>query len=581
MIDLRKAERFIEQFHIRSRGGNRPIAFRLNESQKRIMQKFIEHRNKGHRLYAIFCKARRLGVTTFLRALTQCALMEKQYSDAIIMAQLKNVASSIYQDSIKLAKQLPLGPDGIRSTQIITEFPGVPSSLTWNTANSVVGTRGLAYTHLHATEAAFYENPEVFDAVLSTLSDDPENMAFIETTANGTEGPGQAYHELWIASVAGETEFLPIFLPWYEDPEYVGPTSAAKGAPADDYERYLMEALHLPLERIAYYRYALANKCSGKLDKWRKEYPGTPEEAFEVTGVPVFDFDDTSSVRKIARPPTEMVDIKLSRSRTSLRAHAERSAAASFAIFEYPQPHTHYFAGVIIGAGGGDEEDSLAAVVWNGETGDLAARFQSVMHPASASEQMCALGIYYNRAMLCVCDSNGGFGAQVSQELRDRWRYPNPYRWKGRNDRLSSEMSAKSIGFTINEYTRKMMLNGFIAGLKRSEVAPCDTMFAEQMTSAQWEGLYPYEAIAGEDDVFWAGMLGWIARSQHHPRKCGESSQFSDITDEFSQHIPHKKSPFATSIIRGGILEDPTAVGFTLQSHIDARDRRERELREQ
>ena len=78
MIDLRKAERFIEQFHIRSRGGNRPIAFRLNESQKRIMQKFIEHRNKGHRLYAIFCKARRLGVTTFLRALTQCALMEKQ-----------------------------------------------------------------------------------------------------------------------------------------------------------------------------------------------------------------------------------------------------------------------------------------------------------------------------------------------------------------------------------------------------------------------------------------------------------------------------------------------------------------------
>ena len=584
MIDLRKAERFIERFHIRSRGHNRPIPFKLNPSQVRIMEKLRAHTEKGHRAYAIFCKGRRLGVTTFLRTLSQCHLLEKQYSEAIIMAQLRPVASSIYQDSVNLARQLPLGAKGIKTTQIVTEFPKVPSSLTWNTANSVVGTRGLAYTCLHATEAAFYENPEVFTAVLSTLSDDPENMAFIETTPNGTEGPGLAYHELWEASVAGETEFLPIFLPWWEDPEYVKPEWMAEGAPANDYEKYLMHDLKLGKERVAFFRFTLANKCSGRLDKWRKEYPGTPEEAFEVTGVPVFDFEDATAARKAQRKPFDLVEVKVSRGRQGLRAHPERSQTGRFHIFESPKPRAHYFMGVIIGAGGGDEEDSLAAVVWNGETGALAARFQDTLHPATASELICGLGVLFNKAMVCVCDSNGGFGAQITQELRDRWRYPNPYRWKGRNDRLSAEMSAKSIGFSITEYTRKLMLNSFIASMKRSEIIPCDAMFAEQMTTAQWEGVYPYEAYAGEDDVFWAGILGWTARTQHHPRKCDEftpGAENPDLYDDVGRVVPHKNSPFPVPVMRGGELDDEWATGMTLQSHLDERDRRERDIRSQ
>jgi hypothetical protein len=582
MLDLRKAERFIERFHIRSRGQNRPIPFRLNPSQKKITELCQQHCDKGHRNYVIFLKARRLGVTTYLRALCQCHLLEKEYAEAIIMAQLKSVASSIYQDSVALARQLPLDASSIKTTQVVTDFTKVPSSLTWNTANSVKGTRGLAYTHLHATEAAFYDDSGVFDSVLSCLSDDPENMAFIETTPNGTEGPGAAYHELWQASVRGETEFLPIFLPWHDDPEYVKPAWMAKGAPKDDYEKYLMRDLKLGPERIAFYRYTLANKCSNRLDKWRREYPGTPEEAFEVTGVPVFDFEDTTAARTAAHKPVDQVEIKVSKGRNGLRSAPERSVNGRFAIFETPQPRAHYFMGVVVGSGGGDEEDSLAAVVWNGETGKLAARFQEVMHPATASELMCAMGVLYNKAMIAVDEGNGGFGAQIIQELRDRWRYPNPYRWKGRNDRVSAEAAAKSIGFSVNEYTRKMMLNGFIASLKRSELMPSDAVFAEQMAVAQWEASYPYEAYAGEDDVFWAGMLGWIARAQHHPRKCEEfgPQQNNDLYDDAVQAIPHKKSPFNSPLMRGGQLDDELSGGFTLQSHLDSRDRREKELRQ-
>jgi len=580
MLDLYKAEQFINRFYIRSREGNRPIPFILNPSQKKVMQMCREHIEAGNRMYVIFDKSRRLGITSLIRSLTQCHLLEKPFAEALIMAQLKPVASSIYEDSVTLAKQLNLPASSMKYTQQEMNFWKVPSKLKWNTANSVKGARGLAYTNLHATEAAFYEDDEVFTAVLNTLSGDPENMAFIETTANGTEGPGQAYFELWEASVAGETEFLPIFLPWWEDPDYIRNPKEAADAPSNDYEKYLMHDLKLGKERVAYYRFTLANKCSGKLDKWRREYPGTAKESFEVTGEPVFDFEDMTTANKAVKPPVERAEIRVTKDRNGNKATPYKNKEGRFYVYEKPRQQTHYFVGVTIGRGDGpDDQDTIGMVCWNGETGKLAARFVDQLNPANAAELVCGFGLLYNKAMVAVNDGNGGFGSQIIQELRDRWRYPNPYRWKGRNDRLQSEATAKTIGFSVSEVTRKMLLNGFIASLKRGEVTPVDELFVEQMPSAQWEEYYPYDPVAGDDEVLWAGLIGWIARSQHHPRQCTDSVPWQDegLYDEQSSFIPHKKSNFSTSMIRDGILTDEYTGGMNLQSHLDARDRKERE----
>jgi len=569
-------------FEIRSRKRNRPVRFHLNPSQKKIIQMCIEHCDEGKRMYVIFLKARRLGVTTFVRALANCHLLYKEHASAIIMAQLKTVASSIFQESVKLAKQVPLPKSSIKTTQQLLQFTSVPSELTWNTANSVVGTRGLAYTNLHATEAAYYENSEVFTAALSTLSDDPDNMSFIETTANGKEGPGKAYHDWWQAAVAGDNEYLPIFLPWWEDPEYVRPATEAMDAPRDDYERYLMKELHLSRERIAFYRYTLANKCSNQLSRWRKEYPGTPEEAFESTGAPVFDFDDTSKSRKGCREPKARMELLARRDRNGLRVVIETPKDARFCLYEKPHPKAHYFMGVVRGVPTDPEEDnteSLAMVVWNGETGRQAARFVDRLNPANATDLVCALATLFNRAMVNVDQGNGGYGTHIIQELRDKWRYNNQYRWKGRNDKTTMEMGGKTLGFSVSEFTRNMTLNSFITSLKRGEVSPADEMFVDQMSAVQWEDYYPYEPEAGESDVFWAGMLGWIARTQHHPRRCEDFLPFVDLEeyDDAIQTVPHQKSPFSTPLMYEGELEDGGLGGMTLQHHLNARDRKETE----
>jgi hypothetical protein len=561
MLDLNQAEKFFERFTVRNRQTNRPVPFRLNISQKRIMQQCRAHTAKKRRLFVIFLKGRRLGVSTWARMLMQAHLIEKEYSEGLIMAQQKITARALYEEAHGVAKQLPLPKDAWKYTQQEINFYNVPSKLSYQTAGNIVGTRGLGFTFLHASEAAFYQNADVFPAVFSTLSDDPENMGIVETTPNGKEGPGQAYYELWEASVRGDTEYLTVFLPWHEDPDYVRPAARAKDAPRDDYEKFLMRDLKLPRERIAFYRETLHSKCGGSLDKWRRDFPSSPEEAFEVSGDPVFNFDDLLQATKDSKKlNTEfrLVELEMS-SDGERRVRAVEHREARIAVFEKPRPGEHYFAGVVIGHGDRQDTDSaqwddtLAVVVWNGESGKLAARLHCVLRQESATQLVFMLGRYYGNAKIACEDGGGGFGSRIFTELRDRWRYSNQYRWKGRNDKANPSANATSLGFSINDYTRRMMLTAFLTSLRRGETIVSDHAFANQMSAAQWEGDFRFEALAQFDEILYAGLIGWIAKDQWHPNQCLDyrSTQDDSTFDEALDRIAHQKSPFSTD---SGIL---------------------------
>jgi hypothetical protein len=557
MLDLNRAEQFFERMHVKNRQTNRPVPFRLNPSQRRIMEQCRAHTKKKRRLFIIFLKGRRLGVSTWTRRLMLAHVIEKDYAEGLIMGQQKPTARGLYEDFHKDVKQVPLKKDAWKYTQPEINFWNVQSKVTWQTAGNVVGTRGLGFTMLHASEAAYYLNPDVFPAVLSTLSDDPENMGVIETTPNGKEGPGQAYYELWEATVRGDTEFLPIFLPWHEDPDYVRDPRRVTDAPRDDYEKFLMKDLKLPRERIAFFRETLHSKCGSDLDKWRKDYPGDPEEAFSVSGDPVFNFDDLSTAKKQSRAPASFKLIELEMSTDGQkRVRAVDDRRGRFAIFETPEigSGVHYFIGVMIGHGDRQDpdptawDDTLAAVVWNGETGKYAARLHCVLKQESATKLIYMLGRFFDNAMIACEDGGGGFGSRIFQELRDRWRYHNQYRWKGRNDKANPDAGARSLGFTINEYTRSMMLTTFLTAVRRGEVSVSDHEFADQMSAAQWEGGFRFEAIANSDEILYAGLVGWIAKDQWHPRQCAgyagnaDDGSFEDGLARF----PHQKSPFVT-----------------------------------
>src|SRR3977135_3973838 len=74
---------------------------------------------------------------------------------------------------------------------------------------------------LHASEAAFWASlQEQLAALMQTIPDIDGTEIIIETTGNLF---GDEFHQLWRRAQAGETAFLPVFLPWSIDPSYRKP----------------------------------------------------------------------------------------------------------------------------------------------------------------------------------------------------------------------------------------------------------------------------------------------------------------------------------------------------------------------
>jgi hypothetical protein len=364
---------------------------------------------------------------------------------------------------------------------------------------------------------------------MNTVSKDPNNVIIIESTANGMEGPGEAYYQAWEAAVAGDNEFLPIFLPWWDDPAYQLPEEFALDAPRDEYEKFLMTGIKhwktgkkvkLTKSQIAWFRETLSTKCEGILEKWRAEYPSTPEEAFVATGNPAFTVEEMQFAENcvVRNPPW--------RGRCVLTPDGKRgelikSMDGPLALYETPQVKHHYFVGV--DSARGEEStvapgDYAAMVCWNAETGDMAARYNSRVSPEELALNAAALGYYFNGAMLNVELNNIGY--VTMRELRDRLFYPNQYIWKGRDDKIISSKQGVAYGFETSDRYRRMMFSMFRLSLYKKEVVPKDRLFTDQMKKAKLEMGWRWNVAVGHDDILMAGFLGWIAKEQNHPTAC-------------------------------------------------------------
>ena len=54
-------------------------------------------------------------------------------------------------------------------------------------------------------------------SLMQAVPHDPQTMVIIESTANGVGGE---FHQQWLRAVRGESEFVPLFFPWWEHQEY-------------------------------------------------------------------------------------------------------------------------------------------------------------------------------------------------------------------------------------------------------------------------------------------------------------------------------------------------------------------------
>lgn len=317
----------------------------------------------------------------------------------------------------------------------------------------LVTSRTLQFIHL--SEAAFYHHlDDCLGMMLQTLpkQDDTVSSMFIETTAKMY---GNEHHDGWLASCAGKSAFLPLFLPWYihapyrrrfrdaaemkafeeklgdsEDHPYGNEKELLKLDnsnapwrqmwPGLDFKKYGYD--NVVLENLKFRRFTI-DELKGNINEFNRQYPSTPEMAFLSNSAHVLDMD---AIRwYIANQQKEPEALGLLQKVGATNAKFVQQRLGILAIWEFPMPYREYIIGVDVAEGFDIGDFSCAYVICRMPfkiVARLRGREGRTIRLAELEQQLNHLGYFYNTAHVCV--ENNGSGMAVIEGLQGLG-YPN------------------------------------------------------------------------------------------------------------------------------------------------------------
>lgn len=285
--------------------------FIFNQPQKKV-DEVVAYYEKQHKpLRFIVLKARQEGISTYFEGKIFHRTITNLNRKALIVGHVSKASANLFKMANTYYKYLPkkLRPTTKYSNRSELVFGEINSSLEVDTAenNDNLGRSGTLHD-LHATEVAFWRDAsKAMLALLQTIPEEEGTLVVIESTANGIGG---YFYDTWQDAVNGENDYIPIFLSWFDMPEYSRPFNSDEerlmfAASLDTYEKDLLRKFpeQVTLEGLNWRRYYIRNKCNGDAEQFKQEYPSTPEEAFIASGRPVFDAVMTYRSYLDAKPP--------------------------------------------------------------------------------------------------------------------------------------------------------------------------------------------------------------------------------------------------------------------------------------
>lgn len=503
------------------------VPFTFNFAQRFVHARLAQQMRETGRVRAIILKARQEGISTYVAARNYRRVQLYENQRALVIADQRKrgqVLFGIYEmfdrripDWIKPEKRWQRS--GWRLHYDNPHGTGLNSELSVETAMDAAAGRGSTVQAVHASELGFWENPEEVWISLMQAVPDFGSEVIIESTANGV---GNFFHQMWEDAVAGDSSFLPIFLPWWiheeyrlalspeekkqlrreldpwektahtegfewEQPDDVVPTEFASGATWN----VATQTWTLSLEQLAWRRMVIRDKLRGDLNGFRQEYPSTAREAFLVSGDMFFDEDALLWYEQAAARP---------RKRQTIRWHLNGAyrrddSNGELRVWQRRQKDHEYviFADTASGKKAGEREsifasdreqggrDFSAAWVYDKTKGQYVAKLHGRIPPEAFAQKLMALGYTYASSnkrsgrevpALLGVERNHKSGETVVRILKDDLRYPNLYYDRQLNRRLNRRTPA--AGWVTTESKRTIMLDEFSAEIRARGVSMPD-----------------------------------------------------------------------------------------------------------
>jgi hypothetical protein len=431
---------------------------KLTPAQVRLLNLYLWSKAKKLPVRVIILKARKQGLSTVVEAIMFIEALEREI-DCIVIAHDKFTAQYIFRmtklmyDGYDLEKPA-FGGDKKKEMDFGDDHHGY---LVVETANNVQAGTGITPQFIHGSEISKWaKGSETAISLFQSIGDDAGTTVILESTANGYDSLFKPYWDnawanckiTWtdelepIVDIVGKDDwngYLPLFIPWFEDPRYTRQfdTKVEKEAfILTTYEEWLVETFHVTNEQLLWRRWTINNKCQGN---WRdprtwqvfqQEYPATPREAFISSGRPRFNSYLLDQMR--TEPP--MYGYLYRKQTWNRNIVFEREESAPLKIFRLPKSGRHYVLGCDTAEGripeGSRDSDSSVIQVLDAETGVQQAVFRAQISEDEIVEPLLLLGEWYNWGYINV--ENNSTGKHTALRLLDEYPKHRLYFTDGR-----------------------------------------------------------------------------------------------------------------------------------------------------
>ena len=454
------------------------VSLRFNYAQNKLYDVIKKQTKENKPVRIIILKARQMGISTCVEAILNTNTMLNFNMKTGIITHQSSATANLFKMSKIMYQSLPnkIKPQVLKDNQneLVfnnTDNTGLNSELKCMTAGSSGVGRSDTYKQLHLSEYAFWpgDKKATLNGLLQAVPNTPNSIVIIESTANGFEH----FKELWDDAVAGNSDFIPVFFPWFKMPEY---RMQYDGFSLTEEEEELKRIYDLDNEQLSWRRWCIKNNCSNDIDMFKQEYPSNPEEAFLSTGKCLFNKEQViNRIQKLKAPlKTGYFKYNYNSQKITNIKFVESESKPLIEIYEMPKSGYPYVLG---GDPAGIGTDSFAGDIIDNTTGKQVATLEVELDETEFTRQMYCLGMFYNEALCCI-ETN--YSTYPTKELF-RLGYTKQY-LRTIDDIIDVKIQDK-LGFNTNKATRPVIISELVKFFSEcSDLINCKKTLLQALT---------------------------------------------------------------------------------------------------
>lgn len=258
-----------------------PIApFILNRVQRYLHGRIEAQKQATGKVRVLLLKARQEGCSTYVGGRYFHITTHNKGIRTFILTHDSDATSNLFGMVQRFYEHTPseLRPHLGASNRKELLFDVLDSGYQVGTAGTTGVGRSNTIQLLHGSEVAFWPHADEHSSgVLQAVPNAPGTEIILETTANGE---GDFFHQQWNLAVAGKSDYIAIFIPWFWQKEYRAKVPVGFVPTIEELE--YKKLYDLDMEQIVWRRNKTV-ELKNDPALFKQEYPANPKEAFQFS----------------------------------------------------------------------------------------------------------------------------------------------------------------------------------------------------------------------------------------------------------------------------------------------------------